>query len=125
MTFSSPDPEQIAQQIIQSLQNGEESEWDNMRVEIAGVLLANNDYKKTQQMVERLLSSQQLKSKINEPTMSEEDIAKLIESNGGINYYKNALHQLLDKEKDYGKGFKSKINEIINKELEKTGQVIV
>ena len=49
--FQEPDPKVVANEIISRLQAGDEPEWDNIRIDIAGILRLNQDYKKTKQHI--------------------------------------------------------------------------
>jgi hypothetical protein len=120
--FQEPDPQEIADQIIEQLQSGEESEWDNIRIEIAGILHLDQDYKKTKQKVQDLLATSQLKHKLRVASTSEYEIAEIVEAGGGTQPYKNALSKLLMKDTEFGKELYGKIGEMVDSMVGEKGE---
>ena len=121
--FQEPDPQVVSDEILARLQSGDDSEWDNIRIDIAGILRMNQDYKKTKQTVQNLLESSQLKQKLRAASTSEYDIADLVELGGGTLPYKKALSNLLTRDTEFGKELYSRISEMVDSMIGEKGQV--
>ncbi|EAY11565.1 hypothetical protein TVAG_006400 [Trichomonas vaginalis G3] len=109
-----PDPETVAEQVIQRLQDGEDNEWDNIRFNTASELRINNDYKKTKIKIQDILNSTPIKRKIMASSTNEFEIAELVELGGGTKPYKDALLQLLTQDTEFGKELFNKISKLVD-----------
>ena len=107
--------EEIALNVIKNLENSDKKEWNQLQIEISGILNANQDYRKTKSNVERILNTNHIKTKVKNPNITLEDIELIIQQEGGLSSYQAALSNLLRKDSEYGMNFYSKIKEMSEK----------
>ena len=114
-------PEELADDLIRQMVDS--GEWEQLRVNLAGILNVNHDYERVKERAQEIINTPQIKQWMSKVDTNEIEISKTIEEQGGLEHYKKKLIELLNAENEVGREIHKKIitmveNYVINLQVD-------
>jgi hypothetical protein len=86
-------------------------------VQLASILDVSGIYVQTKRRAQQILMSEQLTTKMRQPTTTPDEIATMVEKNGGIRLYRNELVQLLTPDSPTGQSVQCELDLLVDRYL--------